>query len=85
MIGVSESERELVVGLIDILSSYGLAKQLESRAKQTLQRSRKDEVTIVSPVEYAARFRRSLDAALVAVPEKFTQSNDTPVALCAPL
>ena len=84
MIGVSESARELVVGLIDILSSFGFAKQLESRAKQTLQR-RKDEVTIVSPLEYGARFRRSLDAVLVSVPEKFTQQSDTPVGLCTPL
>ena len=46
LLGVDEESRQLVVGLVDAVGSYGFWKTLESRGKLALNRGR--EVTVVS-------------------------------------
>ena len=46
LLGIDQTRREMVVGLVDAIGSYNLFKTIESRGKLALTRG--GEVTIVS-------------------------------------
>jgi hypothetical protein len=60
LIGVDDSSKTLVTGLIDMLSVFNISKLLESKSKQVLksaQRQDKEQVTIVKPDDCTGSFR----------------------------
>jgi hypothetical protein len=88
LLGISEEEHALVLGIIDVLGSFNLAKLIEHRAKSALKGGSSESVTILPPASYAERFRRALNSYIIAVPEKWTASralDAKPPALPCPL
>ncbi|KAG0147949.1 hypothetical protein CROQUDRAFT_42132 [Cronartium quercuum f. sp. fusiforme G11] len=78
LVGVDDVRKELVVGMIDVIGTFNLAKMLESRGKMVLKSSdKKGEVTILPPIEYATRFRKAMETYFVAVPEKWSRPSET--------
>ncbi|KAH9814052.1 hypothetical protein DFH28DRAFT_895303 [Melampsora americana] len=74
LVGVDDLRKELVVGMIDVIGTFNLAKMLESRGKMVLKSSdKKGEVTILPPIEYADRFKKAMETYFVAVPEKWSR------------
>lgn len=62
-----DTTHELVVGLIDIISVFNLAKMLENAGKTALKKAtseKADTVTVLPPEDYALRFRQGEHALL---------------------
>jgi 1-phosphatidylinositol-3-phosphate 5-kinase len=70
LLGLCEDTATLVVGIVDVLGHYGLAKLVEHRAKATLRAGK--ETTVLPPDQYAERFRTAISRYLVACPEKWS-------------
>ncbi|KAL8277105.1 hypothetical protein RQP46_010533 [Phenoliferia psychrophenolica] len=76
LVGVNDTTHELVVGLIDIISVFNLAKMLENAGKTALKKATQadaDSVTVLPPADYALRFRQAMEKYFIAVPEKFSR------------
>ncbi|KAF7799169.1 hypothetical protein EIP86_010400 [Pleurotus ostreatoroseus] len=66
LVGIDESKKQLVCGLVDTIGSYTFAKTLEYKAKQGLNSGK--EVTVMPPNEYQERFVNAMDNYFVACP-----------------
>lgn len=64
VIGIDESEREIVVGVIDYLRHYDLIKRLESGVKSAVSTNLP---TIIPPQQYKNRFRAAIDSYFMTV------------------
>ncbi|KAI9204601.1 uncharacterized protein BJ171DRAFT_423957 [Polychytrium aggregatum] len=67
LLGVDNEKKELVGGIVDIIGTYTWYKKLESRGKLALAND-KESVTVLPPVEYARRFRESIESYFLMVP-----------------
>ncbi|KAI5475980.1 hypothetical protein MNV49_000539 [Pseudohyphozyma bogoriensis] len=92
LIGVDDSRRELVVGIIDSLGVFNTLKMLENAGKTALKKATAadaDDVTVIPPADYAHRFRQGMERSFVSVPEKFSKpaegEMDTDPRLASPL
>jgi len=73
LVGVDRSNGALVVGIIDFLTSWNVAKRAEFAVKNSGILGQRGKVpTIVPPNTYAERFRDAMWQYFVLVPEKFT-------------
>lgn len=61
LVGVDLDNEELVVGIIDYLRTYDLAKKLESGVKHMGMIAGQAEPTIIPPTQYKRRFRIAMD------------------------
>lgn len=69
LVGVDDERKELVVGIVDFIGAYTWAKRIESKGKTTL-RGAKDNVTVLPPQQYKARFREAMEKYFLAIPGK---------------
>ena len=71
LVGVDSNTRELVVGIIDYMRKYTWDKHVESWVKSSgiMGGSGKDP-TIISPKQYAARFREAMMQYFIMMPDK---------------
>ncbi|KAM0747524.1 SAICAR synthase-like protein, partial [Meredithblackwellia eburnea MCA 4105] len=79
LVGVNDTTHELVVGLIDIISVFNLAKMLENAGKTALKKataSEPESVTVIPPSDYALRFRQAMEKYFIAIPGKFSRGMD---------
>ncbi len=73
LVGIDGDTGELVVGIIDYIRQYTLDKKFETLVKSTgLIGTGKGAPTVVSPKDYKKRFRASMEAYFIVVPDKFT-------------
>ena len=69
LVGFRKGKRELVVGLVDYVRQYTWDKQVESWVKQSgLLGGAGKEPTIISPRQYARRFRAAMLSYFTVVP-----------------
>ncbi|RMZ53721.1 hypothetical protein APUTEX25_003255, partial [Auxenochlorella protothecoides] len=69
LIGVDKNRRQLVIGVIDFIRQFTLDKALEMYVKKSgLLGGGGKEPTIISPKQYANRFRLAMAKWLVSVP-----------------
>lgn len=69
LVGFNKSKRELMVGLVDYARQYTWDKQVESWVKQSgLLGGAGKEPTIISPRQYARRFRTAMLSYFTVVP-----------------
>mmetsp|Transcript_8383 Transcript_8383/g.14490 ORF Transcript_8383/g.14490 Transcript_8383/m.14490 type:complete len:203 (+) Transcript_8383:1-609(+) len=74
LVAVDKERGELVVGIIDYLTSWSNTKRAEFELKRTgLLGQRGKLPTIVPPNDYADRFRDALWHYFVLIPDKFTK------------
>ncbi|KAF9942160.1 hypothetical protein BGZ67_002796 [Mortierella alpina] len=73
LVGVDDERKELVVGIVDFIGAYTWSKRIESRGKTTL-RGAKDNVTVLPPQQYKARFREAMERYFLAVPDKWSKT-----------
>ena len=72
LVGVDPASGSLVVGIIDYIRRFDLAKQLESRVKTVTALATNVEPTVVQPARYLERLHRALDRYFILVPQKLT-------------
>ncbi|TIB17380.1 hypothetical protein E3P89_00129 [Wallemia ichthyophaga] len=84
LIGVDMRRRELVVGIIDAIGAFTIAKYIESAGKHSkqaifnpTQSTRYSKVTVLPPVEYQKRFLQAMDKYFLPCPDKWTAINIT--------
>lgn len=69
LVGVRKHAHELVVGLVDYVRQYTWDKQVESWVKKSgLLGGAGKEPTIISPQQYARRFRNAMLSYFTVVP-----------------
>ncbi|KAF9956361.1 hypothetical protein BGZ65_002787 [Modicella reniformis] len=73
LVGVNDERKELVVGIVDFIGAYTWYKRIESKGKTTL-RGAKDNVTVLPPQQYKARFKEAMERYFLAVPDKWSKS-----------
>lgn len=76
LVGVSDAERLIHVGVIDTLGTFNALKRLESLSKTGIKLATlgdTDAVTVLPPLEYAERFKHAMSTYFIAVPEKLTR------------
>ncbi|KAF9313007.1 hypothetical protein BG003_005694 [Podila horticola] len=73
LVGVDDERKELVVGIVDFIGAYTWAKRIESKGKTTL-RGAKDNVTVLPPQQYKARFREAMEKYFLAIPDKWSKT-----------
>ncbi|KAF9933807.1 hypothetical protein FBU30_004405 [Linnemannia zychae] len=73
LVGVDDERKELVVGIVDFIGAYTWYKRIESKGKTTL-RGAKDNVTVLPPQQYRARFIDSMERYFLAVPDKWSKT-----------
>ncbi|GAA98341.1 uncharacterized protein L969DRAFT_93060 [Mixia osmundae IAM 14324] len=76
LVGCDEQSHELVVGLIDCLGHFSLAKLIETKSKRAIRSA--EDVTVLPPDEYAKRFENNVNRTFVSVPAKFTKVDSLP-------
>lgn len=79
LIGVDLRRKELVVGIIDAIGAFTIAKYIESAGKHSkqaifnpTQSTRYSKVTILPPIEYQKRFLQAIDKYFLPCPDKWT-------------
>jgi len=72
LLGVDETNHELVVGIIDFFREYTWDKHLETWVKSAAIIGQKGIPTVISPKQYKNRFRAAMERYFVMVPNKFT-------------
>ena len=72
LLGIEASTGRLVVGIIDYIRCYDLAKQIENRMKQVTALATNEEPTVVKPQRYKERLQRALDRYFATAPTKWT-------------
>ncbi|KAG0234404.1 hypothetical protein BGX31_004581 [Mortierella sp. GBA43] len=73
LVGVNDERKELVVGIVDFIGAYTWYKRIESKGKTTL-RGAKDNVTVLPPLQYRARFKEAMERYFLAVPDKWSKT-----------
>jgi 1-phosphatidylinositol-3-phosphate 5-kinase len=69
LVGFDKVRQELVVGLVDYVRQYTWDKQVESWVKKSgLLGGAGKEPTIISPLQYARRFREAMLSYFTVVP-----------------
>lgn len=70
VVGIDESKKLLVIGIIDFIRTFTWDKKLESWVKERgLVRSGVKEPTVVSPRQYKNRFREAMERYVLMVPD----------------
>lgn len=70
VVGIDESRKLLVIGIIDFIRTFTWDKKLESWVKERgLVRSGVKEPTVVSPRQYKNRFREAMERYVLMVPD----------------
>lgn len=82
LVGFSRSEGNLIIGLVDYLRQYTWDKQVESWVKASgLLGGAGKEPTIISPNQYAQRFRQTVLSHLSSVPQRPSEAiHDTMIS-----
>ncbi|CAG8467606.1 2144_t:CDS:10 [Racocetra fulgida] len=82
LLGIDDTKKEMIAGIVDFIGEYTLYKKIESRGK-TLGRNAK-EVTVIPPDQYKDRFRDSIEQYFFAIPDKWTRTyGDNPQSSAA--
>ncbi|XP_074564724.1 putative 1-phosphatidylinositol-3-phosphate 5-kinase FAB1C [Curcuma longa] len=70
LVGVDETQNELVIGIIDFLRQYTWDKQLETLIKSSgiLGGPKTSAPTVISPLQYKRRFRKAMSNYFLTVP-----------------
>jgi len=68
LVGVDETNHELIVGIIDYLRLYAWAEKLETGAKQIARIGGRGTPTVISPHNYKKRFRSAMDRYFMVAP-----------------
>ncbi|TIC76009.1 hypothetical protein E3Q00_00426 [Wallemia mellicola] len=79
LVGVDLRRRELVIGIIDAIGAFTIAKYIESAGKHSkqaifnpTQSTRYSKVTVLPPIEYQKRFLQAIDKYFLPCPDKWT-------------
>ena len=78
LVGFDERNHEIVVGIIDYMRRYDLLKTMERLGKTVggVMTGQSDAPTIVQPLQYCKRFKTAMDKYFMAVPDKWSFSNE---------
>lgn len=69
LVGIDKRNRRMVVGIIDFIRQYTWDKQLETWVKSSgLLGGAGKEPTVISPMQYARRFRTAMESYFTVVP-----------------
>ena len=68
LIGFSEDDGEMIVGIIDYLRQYDLLKQMESVSKSVGMIAGQEAPTIVQPQTYSKRLSAAMRKYFMAIP-----------------
>ncbi|KAL1219431.1 putative 1-phosphatidylinositol-3-phosphate 5-kinase FAB1D [Cardamine amara subsp. amara] len=71
LVGVDDENHELVCGIIDYLRQYTWDKQLETWVKSSLVVPKNVQPTVISPIDYKARFRKFMKTHFLCVPDQW--------------
>ena len=74
--GFDEEKYEIVVGILDYIRQYDMAKKIESVGKSVGMIAGQAAPTIVSPVQYCRRFNEAMEKYFMAVPDHWSYSDD---------
>ncbi|KAI8141356.1 hypothetical protein BJV82DRAFT_618896 [Fennellomyces sp. T-0311] len=69
LVGIDETNKEIIVGIVDFIGAYTWYKKIESKSKSTLKPQK--QVTVLPPQQYRARFCREISNYFCSVPGKF--------------
>jgi 1-phosphatidylinositol-3-phosphate 5-kinase len=69
LVGIDTSTNEIIVGIVDYLRRYTLDKHIESWVK--LLGAAGEKPTVISPPQYASRFREGIESYFTTVPYNF--------------
>ena len=79
LIGVDNKKKELIIGIIDAIGAFTIAKFIESAGKHSkqaifnpTQSTRTSKVTILPPIEYQKRFIDAMERYFYPCPDKWT-------------
>nr|XP_031860899.1 uncharacterized protein CI109_003626 [Kwoniella shandongensis]KAA5527971.1 hypothetical protein CI109_003626 [Kwoniella shandongensis] len=73
LLGLDETRKEVVAGLVDAIGSYNLFKTIESRGKMVINRG--GEVTVIPPDQYRQRFETAIRQYFLACPDKWSKTS----------
>eukprot|EP00605_Chrysophyceae_sp_TOSAG23-4_P001064 GSChrysophyteH1.ASY1.ANO1.1169.1 assembled CDS len=77
LIGFDEKNHEIVVGILDYIRQYDIAKKIESVGKSVGMIAGQAEPTIVSAAQYCRRFNTAMEKYFMAVPDHWSFSDDS--------
>jgi len=72
LVGVDETNHELVIGIIDYIRTFTWDKKLETLVKSTVLGAGQGPPTVVSPEIYRNRFLEAMDRYFLLVPDKWS-------------
>ncbi|KAG0458332.1 hypothetical protein HPP92_023489 [Vanilla planifolia] len=74
LVGVDESKKELVIGIIDYMRQYTWDKHLETwvKASGILGGPKNASPTVISPLQYKKRFRKAMSKYFPTVPDQWS-------------
>ncbi|CAL9060101.1 putative 1-phosphatidylinositol-3-phosphate 5-kinase FAB1C [Musa acuminata AAA Group] len=74
LVGIDETHKELVIGIIDFMRQYTWDKQLETwvKASGILGGSKHATPTVISPLQYKKRFRKAMSNYFLTVPDHWS-------------
>lgn len=73
LIGIDNTTKKLVIGIIDYIRTYTWDKHFETWVKSTgIIGGRGQDPTVISPLQYKQRFRDAMNFYFLAVPTKHT-------------
>jgi 1-phosphatidylinositol-3-phosphate 5-kinase len=73
LVGIDDSRKELVVGIIDYLRQYTWDKQIETGVKSLGKIAGQGAPTVISPRSYKRRFRLAMERYFMVIPGRFSQ------------
>lgn len=73
LVGIDETQKELVIGIIDFMRQYTWDKQLETWVKTSgiLGGPKNATPTVISPDQYKKRFRKAMSNYFLTVPDQW--------------
>nr|XP_009410073.2 PREDICTED: putative 1-phosphatidylinositol-3-phosphate 5-kinase FAB1C [Musa acuminata subsp. malaccensis] len=73
LVGIDETQKELVIGIIDFMRQYTWDKQLETwvKASGILGGPKNATPTVISPDQYKKRFRKAMSNYFLTVPDQW--------------
>ncbi|WOK96156.1 hypothetical protein Cni_G04863 [Canna indica] len=74
LVGIDETHKELVIGIIDYMRQYTWDKQLETwvKAAGILGGPKNAAPTVISPLQYKKRFRKAMSNYFLTVPDQWS-------------
>ncbi|CAL9102543.1 unnamed protein product [Musa textilis] len=74
LVGIDETHKELVIGIIDFMRQYTWDKQLETwvKASGILGGPKHATPTVISPLQYKKRFRKAMSNYFLTVPDQWS-------------